>query len=202
MKAPLHVPALAVAALLAPVVALRAVELPASSPFLPASVVPAATAPALDSGGIELHGVIPTPVGPLFSIYNTARKSSTMVGLNETGTWGSGSGGSFVVRSYRQVGEQDQVTVEYQGRSSTLVTKKSKVGVVTRPGSSLAANANGAAPALSQTVSLNPTPETEAQRLQAVADEVARRRDLRAQGDAAAAAPTATAAASGRGAAP
>lgn len=187
MKAKLHVPGLAVVAMLAHVAGLQAVELPMTSPFLPATGVPAAAAAALDTGGIELHGVLSTPLGPMFSIYNTSRRKSVWVGLNETGTWGGAASGSFVVRSYRQMGDLDQVTVDYQGRSTTLVTKKPKVGIPSRGGSNPAASANGAPMALTQTVSLNPTPESEALRLQAVTDELARRRADRALSDAAAA---------------
>ncbi|MEN9663303.1 MAG: hypothetical protein RL324_2252 [Verrucomicrobiota bacterium] len=194
MKVPLHVPGLVVVALLALAAGLRAVELPMTSPFLPPNGAPAAAASALDTGGIELRGVLPTPVGPLFSIYNTSRRMSSFVGLNETGTWGSGAGGTFVVRNYKQVGDQDQVTVEYQGRTSTLMAKKSKVAVPPRAGATLSIAATGSSPALTQAVSLNPTPETEAARLQATVDEIARRRDARAQADVtAAAAPVAPA---------
>ncbi len=184
MKVPPYVSGVTVVAMLSLAAGLRAVELPMTSPFLPASGAPAAAAPVADAGGIELRGVIQTPVGPLFSIYNTSRRISKFVGLNETGTWGAGAAGTFVVRSYRQVGDQDQVTVEYQGRSSTLVTKKSKVGLTTRAGANLPAPANVPTPALTQTVTLNPTPESEALRMQAVTDEIARRREARAQGDA------------------
>jgi hypothetical protein len=190
MKAPFQLPAVAVLVLGALVGGLRSADLPSASPFLPANAPAAAAAPALDTGGIELRGVMQTPVGPVFSIYNTARRQSTLVGLNETGTWGSGGNGTFVVRSYRQVGDQDQVTVDFQGRTATLVTKKARVGIITRGGSPAA---TGPA-ALTQTVSLNPTPESEALRLQAVTDEIARRRDARAQGDAAAATAVAPAA--------
>ena len=51
---------------------------PAGDPAEP----PAAPAPAADAGGIELRGVMQTPLGPLFSIYNTARRKSAFVGLN------------------------------------------------------------------------------------------------------------------------
>jgi hypothetical protein len=190
MKAPFQVPGVAVLALGALAGGLRSAELPSVSPFLPANAAVAAAAPAIDAGGIELRGVMQTPVGPLFSIYNTARRQSTLVGLNESGTWGAGGNGSFVVRSYRQVGDQEQVTVDFQGRTATLVTRKAKVGVVTRGGNP---TAPGPAAALTQTVSLNPTPESEDLRLKAVTDEIARRRDARAQGDAAAAAAAAPA---------
>jgi hypothetical protein len=183
MKAPFQIPGFALLALGAMTAGLRSAELPSSSPFLPANAAITAAAPALDAGAIELRGVVQTPVGPVFSIYNTARRQSTLVGLNEPGTWGAGGNGSFVVRSYGQVGEQDQVTVDFQGRTATLVTKKAKVGVISRGGNS---TLSGPAPALAQTVSLNPTAESEAQRLQAVTEELARRRDARAQADAAA----------------
>ena len=83
----------------------------------------------------------------------------------------------------KHVSQQDQVTVDFQGRTATLVTKKAKVGVISRGGNP---TLSGPAPALAQTVSLNPTAESEAQRLQAVTEELARRRDARAQADAAA----------------
>ena len=101
-------------------------QLATTSPFLPANAVITTDTPA-ESTTIELHGVMPTPNGPLFSIYNVSRKASTLVGLNEQGSWGSTGGGTFVVRSYRQMGEQDQVTVEFQGQTQTLSTKSPKV---------------------------------------------------------------------------
>jgi hypothetical protein len=193
MKAPagFSLPVLACAAALV-VSSLRAVELPATSPFLPASAAAAPAVPVADTGGIEFRGVIPTPAGPLFSIYNTVRRTSTFVALNEPGTWGTG-GASFVVRGWRQVGDQDQVTVEYQGRSLTLLTKKSAVGRTARggpaiaganpaaPGAGIPAPVNPAPAAVTQNVTLNPTTESEARRLQDVADEINRRREQRAQ---------------------
>jgi hypothetical protein len=121
-------------------------QLAASSPFLPANAVVVSNTP-VESTTIELHGVLPTPNGPLFSIYNVTRKASTIVGLNEQGSWGSGGvGGSFVVRSYRQLGEQDQVTVEYQGQTQTLSTKSPKVAVAGRGGAANTAAGPGGAP--------------------------------------------------------
>jgi hypothetical protein len=121
-------------------------QLAASSPFLPANAVVVSNTP-VESTTIELHGVLATPNGPLFSIYNVSRKASTLVGLNEQGSWGSsGIGGSFVVRSYRQVGEQDQVTVEYQGQTQSLSTKSPKVAVAGRAGAANTAAAPGGAP--------------------------------------------------------
>jgi hypothetical protein len=121
-------------------------QLAATSPFLPANAVIVSNTP-VESTTIELHGVVPTPSGPLFAIYNVTRKASSLVGLNEQGSWGSaGAGGTFVVRSYRQLGEQDQVTVEYQGQTQTLSTKSPKVAIAGRAGAANAAAAPAGAP--------------------------------------------------------
>ena len=117
-------------------------QLAATSPFLPANAVVVSTTTPVESTTIELRGVVPTPNGPLFSIYNVTRKTSTYAGLNEQASWGSG--GSFVVRSYKQIGDQDQVTIEYQGQTQTISTKSPKVAVPARGG---AVNPVGAAPA-------------------------------------------------------
>lgn len=120
-------------------------QLAATSPFLPANAVVVSTTTPVESTTIELRGVVPTPNGPLFSIYNVTRKTSTYAGLNEQASWGSGgAGGSFVVRSYRQIGDQDQVTIEYQGQTQIISTKSPKVAVAGRGG---AVNPVGAAPA-------------------------------------------------------
>lgn len=120
-------------------------QLAATSPFLPANAVVVSTTTPVESTTIELRGVVPTPNGPLFSIYNVTRKTSTYAALNEQGSWGSGgAGGSFVVRSYKQIGDQDQVTIEYQGQTQTISTKSPKVAVAARGG---AVNPVGAAPA-------------------------------------------------------
>ena len=120
-------------------------QLAATSPFLPANAVVVSSATPAESTTIELRGVVPTPNGPLFSVYNVSRKTSTYAALNEQASWGSGgAGGSFVVRSYKQIGDQDQVTIEYQGQTQTISTKSPKVAVASRGG---AANPVGAAPA-------------------------------------------------------
>jgi hypothetical protein len=128
-------------------------QLAATSPFLPPGATPPPAPAAPEATAIELRGVLPTPNGPLFSIYNTSRRTAAYVALNETGTWGN-SGSSFTVRSHRQVGEQDQVTVDYQGQTLTLSTKSPKVAVTGRggaagpqPAANPAAGGGGAPPA-------------------------------------------------------
>jgi|GEM_PF-1262209 len=144
-----------------------------SSPFLPPAV---AGAPAMATPGapIELRGVMTTPEGLLFSIYDPTKKSAAWLGLNETGH-------NYVVRQHQLVGGNDQVTVDYMGSSLTLSLKAAKIalGQPTNffpPGGGSQPN-----PSLTQSVVLNPTPADQAARLQAVAEEVQRRRALRQQ---------------------
>jgi len=88
-----------------------------SSPFLPASAAPAA---ATTEGPIEFHGILATADGERFSIYSPSTKSATWVGLNEKGK-------PFVVRSHQTVNSNDQITVDYQGRSMVLALKAPKI---------------------------------------------------------------------------
>ena len=102
-------------------------NLVAMSPFLSNS----SASPMPDSfRPLELRGIMTTPRGPLFAICDPAQKfSGTWIGLNEVGL-------SFVVRAYRVVAGEDQVTVDYQGRSLVLILKKSRVaaGTIIRSG--------------------------------------------------------------------
>jgi len=88
-----------------------------SSPFLPAGAAPAA---ATTEGPIEFHGILATADGERFSIYSPSTKSATWVGLNEKGK-------PFVVRSHQTVNSNDQITVDYQGRSMVLALKAPKI---------------------------------------------------------------------------
>jgi hypothetical protein len=108
---------------------------------------------------------MPTPEGSCFLIYDTAKKKDVWVGLNE-------SGHDFVVKSADP--STDSVTVEYQGRSMHLALRPPKVASA---GSVAAAGGPPGTPsAVSSTVVLNPTPADEQRRLDAVAQEVRRRR--------------------------
>jgi hypothetical protein len=132
-------------------------DLAATSPFLPSGVL-AAGAGAGPSGPIELRGVMPTDSGWSFCIYDTAKKKNVWVGLNEQGH-------DFVVKAADP--GADSVTVSYQGRVLKLDLHTAKVA--TAP-----AQAAPAGPAAS--VPLNPSPADEQRRLDAVAQEVRRRR--------------------------
>ena len=59
-----------------------------------------------------------TSQGVAYCIYDTARKTSAWVGLNETGN-------DFVVKAADPAG--DSVTVDFQGRSLQLVLRTAKV---------------------------------------------------------------------------
>jgi hypothetical protein len=150
-----------------------AVELAPRSPFVPAgSPVPVAP---VEGGVIELSGIIDGGAnGPRFGITETETKKSRWVGLNEMGD-------GYVVRSYSNVGGRDEVVVEYQGRRLTLGLKKSRVATLRGPAAALSTAANPAAnAALTRPVTTSPTRESEQARLEAVAAELERRRELRA----------------------
>jgi hypothetical protein len=139
-------------------------DLAPSSPFLPPNSATAG-AQAGPSGPVELRGIMSTSQGAAYCIYDTAKRTSAWVGLNE-------GGNDFVVKSADP--NSDSVTVEFQGRSLRLVLRTAKV-------SSSGAGAGAAGPpgvqtAVASSVVLNPTPADEQKRLEAVAQEVRRRR--------------------------
>jgi hypothetical protein len=142
-------------------------DLALSSPFLPANAA-AAGAASGPVGPIELRGVMSTPGGPAYCIYDTAKKKSVWVGLNETGH-------DFLVKSADSAA--DSVSVQYQGRSLTLTMRTAKVasaGPATIP-----AVMQPGGPQGGPQVSLNPSPADEQKRLDAVAQEVRRRKQER-----------------------
>ena len=158
---------LSAAALLAPLGALRA-ELAASSPFLPAGAAASAGAAAAAADPIELRGIMALPDGFAYCIYDAAKKTSSWVGLNETGN-------EFVVKSADPANESVMVTL--QGRDIHLSLKESKV-VSTGAGSA----GTPVAPTAPET--LGPLRKGQGQgdeqkRLDAVANEVRRRRQER-----------------------
>jgi len=140
-------------------------DLAPSSPFLPPNTAAGAQAGG-PSGPVELRGIMPTSRGLAYCIYDTAKKTSAWVGLNEPGY-------DFVVKSADP--SSDSVTVNIQGRNVRLVLRTAKVASA---GAAVVAVQGGPPgnPALSSTVVLNPTPADEQRRLDAVAAEVRRRR--------------------------
>jgi hypothetical protein len=139
-------------------------DLAQASPFMPANVADAA---AQAGGPIELRGVMSTSEGSEFCIYDTAKKSSAWVALNEAGY-------GYVVKSADPAG--DSVTVQYQGRTMKLVLRAAKVASA---GPSMPRGQEATASSVTQTVVLNPTAADEQRRLDAVAAEVRRRRQER-----------------------
>jgi hypothetical protein len=145
------------------------------SPFLPPGSA-AETAPTQDAT-LELRGIMATGNSYMFSIYDSAHKTSVWSKLNEMGH-------GFVVRSHDV--SRDSVTVEYQGRTLTLALRTAKVASapVNQPQilPAVANGANGAAPQpIGGPVVLNPSPADEQRRLEAIAAEVNRRRMIRQQ---------------------
>ena len=142
-------------------------QLSDSSPFAPTAASGTAGA-AAENEPLELRGIAATPEGLRICIYDAAKKTSKWVGLNE-----SGDGGRYVVKSADP--ERDTVLVQSDGRIMTLALRKAKVAS--------AGPAGAWTGGLPPTVVLNPTPEDNQRRLQAVADEVRRRRLERERAD-------------------
>jgi hypothetical protein len=134
------------------------------SPFLPPNSA-VAGAQAGPSGPVELRGIMSSSQGAAYCIYDTAKRTSAWVGLNE-------GGNDFVVKSADP--GSDSVTVQYQGRSLRLVLRTAKIS--SSGSGSGGGGPPGAPSALASSVVLNPTPADEQRRLEAVAQEVRRRR--------------------------
>ena len=123
-----------------------------------------------------------TSEGTQYRIYDPAKKAGTWVKLNERNP-------EFEVIAKEHDGDLNTLTIEHQGRTLKLAERESKIvsagnaalmppQPVPLPAPAPAANV---APAVTQTVVVNPTPADEQKRLEAVAAEVARRRALREQ---------------------
>lgn len=145
------------------------------TPFSPPPAATAAPTAGTPNAPLELRGIMVEGDSTMFSIYDPTRHSSTWTKLNE-------AGGDYIVRSYDA--PKDTVTLDYQGRSLTLVLKTAKV--VSGPAMPMPiAAANQfrppTAPPIGGPVVLNPTPADEQRRLEAIAAEVNRRRMIRMQ---------------------
>lgn len=168
-----HVSRLAAGSLL--VLGLRAAAaddpLNVANPFMPpASAGGGAAAKPTADTPIELRGVMQAGDATMFSIYDPSRKTSTWVRLGETGR-------DFVVRRYDD--RNDTVNVDYQGRTVTLALRTAKVA--SSPGNVAPLVAAPPPPPAGNPVVLNPSPADEQRRLEAIAAEVNRRRQLRQQ---------------------
>lgn len=130
------------------------------SPFLPPNAPTGGSAGTTDPNAMELRGIMVTPEGTKYNIFDPGSKHSVWAGVNEQGN-------GFLIKSADTA--KDEVTIAANGSQQTLSLKEAKV---------LTPAANGVP--MGGAV-LRPTPEDEQRRLQAVADEVRRRRLLREQ---------------------
>jgi hypothetical protein len=140
-------------------------DLAANSPFSPAGTAgPGAAAAA--AGPIELRGMTSMGGQASFLIYDVNKKKDIWVGMNEAGN-------DFVVRAVDP--GSDAVTVDYQGHSMKLELHTSKVA---SSGNAMPPTgvAPGASPAVASTAVAGQPPSDEQRRLDAVAQEVRRRR--------------------------
>ena len=144
------------------------------SPFLPAGTPAGA---ATENAVLEFRGVLVTNQGPVFLLVDPTgpTKKSAWVKLNETGH-------DFSVKNYDT--QNDSVSVDYRGRLLSLSLAKPKVGSSGVPMPPIAGTVPGGQPPIGGPISpvvLNPTAADETRRLEAVTQEVLRRRQLRQQ---------------------
>jgi len=131
------------------------------SPFLPKS---GSTTTVTENSQIELRGIMAIPGGALFGLFDPVKKLGGWVKLKEAGR-------EFTVLTHDAA--NDAVTVEYQGRVVTLALKASKI------------ESMAAMPMVAQRPMTGPQGAVgapsidESKRLEAVAAEVARRRQQR-----------------------
>jgi hypothetical protein len=154
-----------------------AAQVAAKSPFMP--VAGAAAGSPTAAAPLEFRAYMDVGGGLQFRLFDPAKKAGVWVKLNERNA-------EFEVIAKQHDDAQKTLVVEHQGRTLTLAMRESKVvsagsaGQMAPPTVPMPQPAN-VAPAVTQTVVLNPTPADEAKRLEAVAAEVARRRALREQ---------------------
>jgi hypothetical protein len=132
------------------------------SPFLP-SGSNAAKAGQVDLDSLQLRGLLTTSKGTRYCIYDPSTKRSVWLSVKEAND-------NFTIDSADAT--TGIVTIVQQGRRMSLALVDSKV--------SSTSTSVGASPALTRVV-LNPTPQDEQRRLQAITEEINRRRQLREQ---------------------
>lgn len=120
--------------------------------------------PGKEASPLEFRGVFMDKGEYFFSLHETATRSSQWVGLNEAGQ-------PYVVESYDSA--QGSIQVKYRNQSLTLTLKRAQIIVQAAPAA--VQYQPGATPVVT-----NPTPTDEAVRMAQVAEEIRRRRALRA----------------------
>ncbi|MFT3783228.1 MAG: hypothetical protein QM790_14560 [Nibricoccus sp.] len=138
-------------------------EITSVSPFLPRG---AGAGVPTENGLVELRGIMRVDGDPVFGLYDPVNRKGGWVKLNQAAEFPA------MVRSYDGT---EMVTVEYQGRTLTLKMKDAKIEV--------ASMAPAPVPQIRPGGPAQPTvsapPSDDARRLEAVAAEVARRRQAR-----------------------
>jgi len=137
-----------------------------------------AAAAAAAAATLEYRGNLDLGDGLQFRLFDPAKKSGVWVRLNQRNE-------EFDATARRYDDEQKTLTVDLAGRSVTLPMRVAKVvsggQMMPVPPSGGPVPGVNVAPAVTQSVVVNPTPADEQRRLEAVAAEVARRRALREQ---------------------
>jgi hypothetical protein len=156
-------------------VSARAVDLTASSPFLPPNGSVDAGATSINSP-LELHGILSTPEGYKFNLCDQSGHINVWIGLN-------GAGQPFVVRS--QDVAHNRVTVEYQGRELTLSLAQAKITPMYMQPTMPMPMPMPQQPQMMgqlpmQQGMVNGGPEDGRRRLERIAEEIRRRRAMRA----------------------
>ena len=149
-------------------------RLPARSPFLSPQESVAAAAVELP---LEFHGYMQTSDGIQFWVRDPARRNGGFVRLNVPE-----SELHLVARSFDP--EHATLTVERDGRTFTLPVRKAKIrsaGAATLPTPVPPRPGVQMPPRITQSVTLNPTPAQERERLDAITAEINRRRAMREQ---------------------
>jgi hypothetical protein len=150
------------------------------SPFMPAAAAASAAAPTAGAP-LEYRASMDVGDGVQFRLYDPAKKAGVWVRSNERNP-------EFDVLVKKHDEEQKTLTIEHQGKTLTLAMRVAKVvsagsaaHMMPPPPAVAPAPPSTVAPAVTQSVVLNPTPADEQRRLEAVAAEVARRRAMREQ---------------------
>ncbi len=92
-----------------------------NSPFLPANNAQGA---AQEATPLELRSILKAGSVYEFSLYDTAKKQSTWIGLNE-------SGHDFLIKAFDPA--NDTVTVEQRSRTYKLTLKEAKIALLSTP---------------------------------------------------------------------
>lgn len=151
-------------------------QVAARSPFLPPQGAAAKT--ATEGAPLEYRGFIETSQGLQYRIYDPAKKAGAWIRIDQKHP-------DFDVVAKQYNTDQKTLTIEHGGKTLTLAERKPKIVSSGNAAQAMPPPTQNiqptVAPAVTQSVVLNPTPADEQRRLEAVAAEVARRRALREQ---------------------